>query len=286
MEDFALELAETMPTGSAATVASCLRTMSRILMPEFSPGRQTVHGRAIRSTVPYSNTELSTLLAWAARPLSPGRRRSLTALVCLGLAVGPHRGEQNEVRPGDVVRTEDGTVVVTLRRTGGEGGSREPRTVTALEPYGEQLAWLATAAAKANDEWLLGGGANRRNRSSYLCTHTVNRWPVALDVSRLRATYLVNLAARSLTVVELIEAAGASLSVFDALLPYLAAATGEPAGPVLTMLAGEANESPTDSAGQPGRHRRRRRAGVMTTTTTARRGAVTGQPPADRNIDP
>jgi len=217
VEAFAAQFQESGQAGSVATVASALRTMSRRVMPECSPAARTVHGRVDRTEAPYDTAEVQTLLSWAQRPRTASRQRHLTACVVLGLAAGPLLGEYNHVTPADIVR-HDGTVQVTLRRQ--QDGTA--RTVCSVGDHATQLVACAAAAKEADDAWLLGGGDNRRNRVSQLCTWTANRWPVALDTRRLRLTFLLAVAGERHTVGELAAAAGTNrMAVFDPVLAYL-----------------------------------------------------------------
>ena len=222
VEEFAAALTLSMNTASAATIASSLRTMSRALLPDLAPARRTVHGRPAASNLPYTDAEITYLLRKAGTAHSTKHRRYLTALICLGLGVGPQHSEQDWVRPTDIVRHQDGTVTVGLTRP----TTQTTRSITALDPYADRLVDLAQSALDAGDEWLLGGGATRRNRASHMVQRT--HWTTAIDIVRLRNTYLLALTKRPMTIEALFQASGVTrLITFDQLLVNQASARSE-----------------------------------------------------------
>ena len=224
VEEFAAALADSMNTASAATIASSLRSMSRALLSDLAPARRTVHGRPAASNLPYTDAEITYLLSKAGTAHSTKHRRHLTALICLGLGVGPQHSEQDWVRPTDIVRQDDGRVTVTLTRP----TTQTTRTITALDPYADRLVDLAQAATDAGDQWLLGGGPARRNRASHMIQRT--HWTTGIDTVRLRNTYLLALTKRPMTIEALLEASGVNrLITFDQLLVNQAIARSEAA---------------------------------------------------------
>jgi hypothetical protein len=244
-----------MPTGSAATVASALRTMSRTLLPDLSPARRTVHGRSGITKPPYLAGEIADLYIYASRLPRPKTRRYILSLLYLGLGAGAIDGEQNLARIDEVTTAPDGTVSVVLHRAATELQRASSRTVTVLEPYGHLLADLASDDSVGREVWLLGGGAQRRNRSSTLLEETVGHVTPAIDMYRLRSTYLLDLTHRRFTIAELLAAGGVTtLAAFDRVLALQAASVVSPSPAPFAVIDGEgtaADDSGPDALDAP-----------------------------------
>lgn len=223
IENFVATLDNVVPARSAATIASTLRSMAKIVGPGGTAERHQHPGREPKA--PYRPHEVATLFDLAERSRSRKRRHDLAALLALGLGAGASGREAAQAKPADV-HSEDGQVTVTLRRLQTDGAWRE-RTVELLPHYAERLASLAESA----DTYLLGGGQSRHSRVYDLCDHSrAGTWPVPLDAARLRATYLLTIASEPNTALGLLERAGViSFEVFGDLLPYLRAGAGLPA---------------------------------------------------------
>lgn len=218
VEDFVATLADMLPAGSAATVASVLRTMASAVLPKLAAGGRTRIGRRTDLNPPYSATEQATLLDRAAKLPNRKRRRHVSALLVLGIGAGAFPGEAAGVRPADITPTEDGARVVL-------GDGDDTRVVTVPAPYGALLVQLAAEASGAGDTWLVGGGPSRRNRANYLYSDLSAAWGIEVNSFRLRATFLLSLASRPHTLVELLDASGLKgLDAFEDLLPHLRAA--------------------------------------------------------------
>jgi hypothetical protein len=187
--------------------------------------RRTVHGRSGITKPPYSAGEIADMYIYASRLPRPKTRRYILSLLYLGLGAGAIDGEQNLACTAEVTTAPDGTVSVVLHRAASELQRASSRTVTVLEPYGHLLTDLACDDSVGRDVWLLGGGARRRNRSSNLLEETSCHVTPAIDLYRLRSTYLLDLTTRRFTVAELLAAGGvATLAAFDRVLALQATA--------------------------------------------------------------
>lgn len=125
---------------------------------------------------------MEALLRLARAQPTPGRAKSITAILWLGLGCGLDCRDLGWVRGTDVTVDPDG-VHVTV-----SGGTR-PRTVTALAAYQDLLGVLANGS----DHLLIGGPARgRRNVTSTAISRMVTDQTVpALVVGRLRSTWLL-----------------------------------------------------------------------------------------------
>ena len=133
---------------------------------------------------PYSPEELQGLLALASAQPTPSRRRTLRAILHLGLGCGIASRDLAWVRGQDVEQLPDGAVSVTV-----SGGTR-PRAVVALHAHETELLELSRFAGGG----LLIGGSTRGRRN-------VTRGPLdrvvggedlpRLETARLRSTWLL-----------------------------------------------------------------------------------------------
>ncbi len=133
---------------------------------------------------PYSPEEVQGLLALASAQPTPSRRRTLRAILHLGLGCGIASRDLAWVRGQDVEQQWDGSVRVTV-----SGGTR-PRTVVALHTHETALRELT----RFTSDGLLIGGSIRGRRN-------VTRGPLdrvvggedlpRLETARLRSTWLL-----------------------------------------------------------------------------------------------
>ena len=125
-------------------------------------------------------------LALAAAQPTPARRSRASALVCLGAGAGLIRSDLRNARGTDIVRRSGG-VIVDVR------GGRAPRAVPVLARY---HAPLLEAAAFADGNFLTGGTEPERgNITNPLIRSLAGGGGLpALDTSRLRATWLADVA--------------------------------------------------------------------------------------------
>lgn len=133
---------------------------------------------------PYTPDEIKGFLGLAAAQPTQSRRRTLLAIVHLGLGCGISSRDLAWVGAQDVELLPDGAVSVTV-----SGGTR-PRTVIALEAHESPLLKIASAAGSD----LLIGGRTRGRRN-------VTRGPLdsvvggedlpRLETARLRSTWLL-----------------------------------------------------------------------------------------------
>lgn len=169
---------------------------------------------------PYSAGELDSLRRIALLQSSPLRRRSARALVTLGAGAGLDGRWVAGVRAVDVSRHDDGVLV--------QVGPPNARAVPVLAAFEDDVAELA---ARAGDQFLVGGTSTCRNRAGELASRIeVPRGVPRLSVPRLRATWLVHHLTVGTRLPELANAAGlVGVAVLSDLLSFVPAAALEDA---------------------------------------------------------
>lgn len=160
---------------------------------------------------PYSRAELAGLWRMVSNQSTEERTRRLSGLYCLGLGAGCTAEDLRTVY-GTSIRTTGDIVVVEI------GGGRA-RTVPVLAGLGETLIGLAEEAGK---DLVIGGRAESRQLVNRLVGSAVGGEDLpALNVSRLRHSWMTALMSARVPVAELATLAGIStLRVFEDLLPY------------------------------------------------------------------
>jgi hypothetical protein len=138
-----------------ATRRSILRRIALQLSPELrdAPDHEPISHR--RVPPPYLPAEVAGFVRCVAAQPTPGRRRSLAAILFLGLGCGLDTRDLGWVGGGDIVRHEHG-VHVTVH------GRLRPRTVTALAEYGHRILALEHGDPQ---RLLLGGRPGPRTTS-------------------------------------------------------------------------------------------------------------------------
>jgi len=133
---------------------------------------------------PYTPEEVNGLLALASAQPTASRRRTLRAIVHLGLGCGIASRDLAWVRGQDVEELPDGAVSVTV-----SGGTR-PRTVITLRAHETPLLEIARAAGS---ELLIGGSTcGRRNVTRGPLERVVGGQDLPrLETARLRSTWLL-----------------------------------------------------------------------------------------------
>ena len=166
------------------TLRTSLRFIARQVVPGLRPADQPLPRE--RAKAPYTPVEISGFLALAAAQPTAARRMHATALVCLGAGAGLIRGDLRGVRGTDIT-ARSGGVVVTVR------AGRAPRVVPVLAGYHEPLL---ESAAFAGEHLVIGGrDPARHNLASPLTASLAGGAGLpALDTSRLRATWLADVA--------------------------------------------------------------------------------------------
>jgi hypothetical protein len=172
-----------MSAPTRRTLRSNLRAIARRVAPT---GPQAPRLSRERARAPYSNAEIAAYFALADAQPSASRRLHAAALVCLSAGAGLVGEDMKGARGTDVVRRSGG-VVVCVRQ------GRNPRVVPVLARYHERLL---QAAHVAGTRLLIGGtSTSRRNVTSPLTASLAGGKDLArLDISRLRATWLVEVA--------------------------------------------------------------------------------------------
>lgn len=214
---FMADLPTEIPVRSRATMASCLKAMSKAIFPD-EPADFDVSFARGATPKPYAPQEIVALFGAATTHRSERLRRHYSALIAVGLGAGASGAEHNTLRPDDVVAAATGAVTVEL----GAGASR--RTVTVLAPYAELVLGAARKAKEAGDTYLVGS-TGTKNRANQLCAATTRRWDPPLEARRLRASYLVALAQTERPLLGFLSEAGVTtFETFNALLDDLRAA--------------------------------------------------------------
>ncbi len=174
-----------MPGAKDSTRATRRAILRRIARRCASPPQDLplpIAYRRIRP--PYSSEEVHGLLALASAQPTLSRRRTLRAILHLGLGCGIASRDLAWVRGQDIEHLPDGSVSVTV-----SGGTR-PRTVVALHAHETALLELSRFTSGG----LLIGGSTRGRRN-------VTRGPLErvvggedlprLETARLRSTWLL-----------------------------------------------------------------------------------------------
>jgi len=174
-----------MPGARDSTRATRRAILRRIARHCASPPQELPLPIAYRRVrPPYSPDEVEALLALASAQPTPSRRRTLRAILHLGLGCGIASRDLAWVRGQDVEQLPDGSVSVTV-----SGGTR-PRTVVALHAHETALLEISRFTGAG----LLIGGSTRGRRN-------VTRGPLdrvvggedlpRLETARLRSTWLL-----------------------------------------------------------------------------------------------
>ena len=166
------------------TLRTSLRFIARQVVPGLRPADQPLPRE--RAKAPYTPAEISGFLALAAAQPTAARRMHATALVCLGAGAGLIRGDLRNVRGADIT-ARSGGVIVTVR------AGRAPRVVPVLAGYHEPLL---ESAAFAGERLVIGGRDPARHNLANPLTASLagGAGLPALDTSRLRATWLADVA--------------------------------------------------------------------------------------------
>lgn len=171
-------------TGSTrATRRSILRRMALKLPPDLRdvPDRDPIGYRRIPP--PYAPPEVAGYVRCVGAQPTPGRRRSLAAILHLGLGCGLDTRDLGWVRGTDIVRDGRGVHVTVT-------GGQRPRTVTALAAYESRIHALADGDA---NRLLIGGrpGPRKNVTSQPLSRMLIDETLPKLVVGRLRSTWLL-----------------------------------------------------------------------------------------------
>ena len=174
-----------MSAATRRTVRTNLRAIARRIAP-LAP--QAPRLSRERAKAPYGRAEIAAYLALADAQPTEGRRHRAGALVCLGAGAGLMGADLKAVCGADVV-SRCGGVVVVVRQ------GRCPRVVPVLSRYHNRL--LRAADFAGTRLLIRGTSTSRRNVTSPLTASlTGGRDLPRLDVSRLRATWLCEVAER------------------------------------------------------------------------------------------
>ena len=182
------------------TLRTNLRFIARRVVPQLRAPDAPL-GRE-RAKPPYTPAEIAGYLALAVAQPTPGRRMRASALICLGAGAGLTGADLRAARGADVVRRSGGVVAVVR--------NARPRAVPVLARY---HAPLLPAAAFAGDSFLTGGTEPERGNITNPLTRSLagGGGLPALDTSRLRATWLADVA-RLLGLATFMHAAGITCS--------------------------------------------------------------------------
>lgn len=227
VERFAASLS--VGSRSRATYRADLRRIGPALTRRapWEPPAAVLPRRSV--TAPYSVDEMAALQRVVPLQSSPLRRRAARALITLGAGAGLDGRWIARVRAVDVSRHDEGVLV--------QVGPPSARAVPVLAAFEDDVADLA---ARAGDQFLVGGTSTCRNRAGELASriqvpHGVTR----LSVPRLRATWLVHHLTVGTRLPELANAAGlVGVAVLSDLLSFVPAAAPEDAHRMLRGVLG------------------------------------------------
>jgi len=183
------------------TLRTNLRFIARRVVPELAPAGVPLPRE--RAKQPYSPAEIAGYLALADAQPAASRRMRAAGLVCLGAGAGLIRGDLRAVHGTDVI-CRSGGVIVAVR------GAR-PRAVPVLSRYHGRLLAAARFAGTAP----VCGGADpgRRNITTPLARSLSGGTGLPrLDTSRLRATWLADVAELPVPATAFMHAAGITCS--------------------------------------------------------------------------
>ena len=185
---------------SRRTLRTSLRFLARAVVPAFSPPDAPLPRE--RAKTPYAPAEIGGYLALAAAQPTEARRMRAAGLVCLGAGAGLIRADLRAVRGTDVTRRSGGVIVTVA--------SSRPRVVPVLARY---HATLLASAQFAGAGLVTGGVSPSRNNVTNPLARSLagGTGLPALDTSRLRATWLAEVAGR-LGLAAFMAAAGISCS--------------------------------------------------------------------------
>jgi hypothetical protein len=172
-------------SGSRATFRSALWRMTEVLNPGGAGRKHTPIPRSA-PTSPYTSAEIAELNSWAQTQGTASRRRSASALLCLGLGAGLATRELLDVRTSDIsVETPStaepqATIVVWRDR---------PRVVPVRAQWVQPLQ--VVLANLGPEDWVFRPG--RQSTSQGQVSDFLTRSRTTLDVRpvRMRATWLV-----------------------------------------------------------------------------------------------
>jgi len=166
------------------TLRTNLRFIARQVVPGLRPADQPLPRE--RAKAPYTPAQIDDYLALAGAQPTAARRMHSTALVCLGAGAGLIRADLRNVRGTDIT-ARSGGVIVTVR------GGRAPRVVPVLAGYHDALL---ESAAFAGEHLVIGGRDPARHNLANPLTASLagGAGLPALDTSRLRATWLADVA--------------------------------------------------------------------------------------------
>jgi len=167
------------------TLRANLRFLARAVVPHLDPAGAPLPRQ--RAKAPYTAGEIAGYLALAAAQPTAARQARAAALVCLGAGAGLIRSDLRNARGTDVC-CRPGGVIVQVR------GGRAPRAVPVLARYHVPLL---QAAESAGQDFLTGGTEPERGNITNPLTRSLagGGGLPALDTSRLRATWLADVAA-------------------------------------------------------------------------------------------
>jgi integrase len=183
------------------TLRTSLRFIARRVVPGLRPADQPLPRE--RAKAAYTAAQIDSYLALAAAQPTAARRMRAAGLVCLGAGAGLIRSDLRGVRGTDITARSGGVIVIVR-------GGRAPRTVPVLARYHQPLLESAAFAG----EHLVTGGTDpaRKNVTNPLTASLAGGTGLpALDTSRLRATWLADVA-QVLGLATFLRAAGITCS--------------------------------------------------------------------------
>ncbi len=206
---YEVELAhQRVPDASRATCRAVVHRALRSLDAREQPA--TIAYQPVAG--PYDPAKCAALVRLARHQPSPSRRRELSFVVGLGLGAGLDGRDLRHVARDSFSDAEllDGTTALAVT----VGGTERPRTVVVrrgYEPLVREALALHDAARRGRTAPVLGRLPGRRNITTPVMEHAVTARDgeaVAIEVNRLRATWLVAVMCAPVPLAELLRSAG------------------------------------------------------------------------------
>ena len=237
---------EESPAGSRATTRSVLRRVGRNLDPRPAP--EKIAYQPVQP--PYSVAECAAFVLMARNQPTDPLRRSLSAMVALGLGAGLGAEDQRVIAPCHIREVDLGEWGTALAVD--VPGSRA-RSVIVRDQYEDLLREALALHAKARrgkSTPLCGVKPNRKNGANRVAAKAVTATGTGIEINaaRLRATWLVACMSAAVPLGALLHASGLRTPrTLNDLLPYCPTPDPEAVAAVLRSVAGTPDD-PTERA--------------------------------------
>ena len=194
------------PDPSRATVRSVLRRVVRNLSP--GPAPEAIKYQPVQG--PYTGAQCARLVALARNQPTVALRRSLSAMVALGLGAGLGAEDQRVIAPCHLREVDLGVHGTALAVDVPGPRARTVVVRAEVEPLLREALDAHALARRGNATPLHGVKADRRNGANRVASRAVTATGTGIDVdaARLRATWLVACMSAPVPLGALLHAAG------------------------------------------------------------------------------